>query len=63
MGSHHRQVKSIVYNFDAIIFINDLSSTVEYLAEGVGVPAHSCTDKPGKFKAGFAICRNEDLNG
>ncbi|EAT3906784.1 tail fiber assembly protein [Salmonella enterica] len=51
-----------VYNYDAITR-EYLSSTVEYLAKGVGVPAHSCTDKPGKFKAGFAICRNEDLNG
>lgn len=39
-----------------------LSSSVEYLAEGVGIPALSCIDAPGEVKEGFAICRNFDLN-
>ena len=29
-----------------------LSSSVEYLAVGVGIPANSCTDAPGKGKEG-----------
>ena len=37
-----------------------ISSSVEYLAVGVGIPAHSCTDVPGNVKSGFAICRSED---
>lgn len=39
-----------------------LSSCIEYLAEGVGIPANSCIDAPGEKKAGFAICRTHDLN-
>ncbi|TGC21795.1 tail fiber assembly protein [Escherichia sp. E1130] len=38
-----------------------LSSSVEYLAIGVGLPANSCTDAPGEAKAGSAICRTADL--
>nr|WP_079907692.1 DUF4376 domain-containing protein [Salmonella enterica] len=38
-----------------------LSSSSEYLSEGVGIPAHSCTDAPGEHREGFAICRTEDL--
>ncbi|HBM9259701.1 TPA: tail fiber assembly protein [Citrobacter freundii] len=38
-----------------------LSSSLEYLAVGVGLPANSCTDAPGKAKAGLAICRTADL--
>ncbi|ASD61558.1 TPA: tail fiber assembly protein [Enterobacter kobei] len=38
-----------------------LSSTVECLAVGVGLPANSCTDAPGESKEGFAICRNVDF--
>ncbi|MEG0232622.1 MAG: tail fiber assembly protein [Hafnia sp.] len=34
-----------------------LSSTVEYLAVGIGLPANSCIDAPGESKEGFAICR------
>ncbi|ENZ2120822.1 tail fiber assembly protein, partial [Salmonella enterica] len=34
-----------------------LSSSVEYLAVGVGIPASSCTDAPGEGREGFAICR------
>lgn len=39
-----------------------LSSYVEYLAVGVGIPANSCIDAPGEGKTGFAICRTEDLS-
>ncbi|HIF4665126.1 TPA: tail fiber assembly protein [Citrobacter koseri] len=38
-----------------------LSSSVEYLAEGVGIPANSCIDAPGEKKEGFAICRTDDF--
>ncbi|MEG5860723.1 tail fiber assembly protein [Enterobacter asburiae] len=38
-----------------------LSSTVEYLAVGVGLPANACTDAPGESKEGFAICRKADF--
>ena len=38
-----------------------LSSSVEYLAVGVGIPASSCTDAPGENKEGFAICRTADF--
>lgn len=38
-----------------------LSSSVEYLAVGVGLPANSCTDAPSKTKAGSSICRTADL--
>ncbi|MEG0401697.1 MAG: tail fiber assembly protein [Hafnia sp.] len=37
-----------------------LSSTVEYLAVGIGLPANSCIDAPGESKEGFAICRTAD---
>lgn len=39
-----------------------LSSSVEYLAAGVGVPLNSCIDAPGESKTGFAICRTADLS-
>jgi len=38
-----------------------LSSSVEYLTVGVGLPANSCTDAPGEAKSGSAICRAEDF--
>lgn len=38
-----------------------LSSSIEYLAVGVGIPAASCIEKPGDSKAGYAICRNADF--
>ncbi|MFR3778059.1 MAG: tail fiber assembly protein [Enterobacter sp.] len=38
-----------------------LSSSVEYLPEGVGIPANSCMDAPGESKKGFAICRTADF--
>lgn len=45
-----------VYNYDGETR-EYLSTSVEYLAVGVGVPANSCTDEPVDEKAGFAICR------
>lgn len=50
-----------VYNYrgDAREYI---SSSVEYLPVGVGIPANSCTDAPGTHKAGYAICRSADFN-
>lgn len=38
-----------------------LSSSVEYLPVGVGIPANSCTDAPGESKEEFAICRTADF--
>ncbi|HFD4470451.1 TPA: tail fiber assembly protein [Citrobacter freundii] len=38
-----------------------LSSSVEYLLVGVGIPANSCTDAPGESKEDFAICRTADF--
>lgn len=40
-----------------------ISSSVEYLPIGVGVPANSCIDAPGSKKDGFAIRRNADSTG
>ncbi|HBM7610036.1 TPA: tail fiber assembly protein [Enterobacter asburiae] len=49
-----------VYNYDGETR-EYLSSSVEYLAVGVGLPANSCTEVPGEAKAGSAICRTEDF--
>lgn len=38
-----------------------LSSSVEFLPVGVGIPAHSCTDEPGDIRSGFAVCRTVDF--
>ena len=38
-----------------------LSSSVEYLSVGVGIPANSSTEAPGEAKAGSAICRTKDF--
>ena len=40
-----------------------ISSSVEYLPFGVGVPGNSCIDAPGGKRDGFAIRRNTDLTG
>lgn len=40
-----------------------LSSSVEFLATGVGIPANSCIDEPGESKEGFVICRTTDFTG
>lgn len=45
-----------VYNYDCETR-EYLSSSVEYLTVGVGIPANSCTDAPGESKDGFTICR------
>ncbi|WP_039029563.1 tail fiber assembly protein [Leclercia adecarboxylata] len=37
-----------------------LSSSIEYLAVGVGIPANSCIDAPNIIKEGFAVCRTAD---
>lgn len=37
-----------------------ISSSVEFLHVGVGIPANSCTDAPGKIKEGFTVCRTAD---
>ncbi|HCJ9867629.1 TPA: tail fiber assembly protein [Escherichia coli] len=50
-----------VYNYDGETR-EYLSTSPEYLAVGVGIPAHSCLDAPGSNKAGYAICRTVDLN-
>lgn len=34
-----------------------ITSDVEYLASGVGIPANSCVDAPGDARHGFALCR------
>lgn len=49
-----------VFNYDADSR-EYLSSTDEYLAVGVGIPAHSCTDAPSEVKNGFIQCRTADL--
>lgn len=49
-----------VYNFDGETR-EYLSSSVEYLTVGVGLPANSCTDAPGNSKTGFAICRTANF--
>ncbi len=43
-----------VYNYDAETVY--LSATVEYLAYGVGIPAHSCIDAPPE-NAPASVCR------
>ena len=50
-----------VYNYDNTTR-EYISSSTEYLAVGVGIPACSCTDAPGAHKAGYAICRSADFN-
>ena len=50
-----------VYNFD-VMSREYISASTEYLAVGVGIPAYSCLDAPGAYKAGYAICRSADFN-
>ncbi|EPE2534045.1 tail fiber assembly protein [Escherichia coli] len=50
-----------VYNYDRETR-EYISTSNEYLAVGVGIPAYSCLDAPGTYKAGYAICRSVDLN-
>ncbi|ECE9830051.1 TPA: tail fiber assembly protein [Salmonella enterica subsp. enterica serovar Montevideo] len=49
----------IVFNYDGKTR-EYLSSSVEYLAAGVGIPANSCVDAPDKIKDGFTVCRTAD---
>ncbi|EIT7707124.1 tail fiber assembly protein [Escherichia coli] len=51
-----------VYNYDGETR-EYLSTSAEYLAVGVGIPANSCTDVPIDEKAGFAICRTTSFDG
>ena len=51
----------IVHNYDGETR-EYISTSTEYLAVGVGIPAYSCLDEPGIHKAGYAICRSMDLN-
>ncbi|HCH0659898.1 TPA: tail fiber assembly protein [Enterobacter asburiae] len=51
-----------VYNYDGETR-EYLSSSVECLAVGVGLPANSCIDAPGKIKDGFTVCRTVDGKG
>ncbi|EFE8224355.1 TPA: tail fiber assembly protein [Escherichia coli] len=50
-----------VYNYDGETR-EYISISTEYLAVGVGIPACSCLDAPGAYKAGYAICRSADFN-
>ncbi|EFC9832078.1 tail fiber assembly protein [Escherichia coli] len=50
-----------VYNYDGETREYTTTST-EYLAVGVGIPACSCLDAPGSYNAGYAICRSADFN-
>lgn len=51
----------MVFNYDSETR-EYLSSSVESLAVGVGIPACSCIDSPGKSKEGHAVCRNNTLD-
>jgi len=50
-----------VYNYDGQSY-EYISSSVEYLAAGVSIPANSCIDPPGEYKEGFSIFRDVDLS-
>lgn len=49
-----------VYNYDGETR-EYISESTEYLAVGVGIPAHSCLDAPGSYKSGYVSCRALDL--
>lgn len=51
-----------VYNYDSETR-EFLSTSTEFLAVGVGIPANSCIDAPVDEKEGFAICRTASLDG
>jgi len=51
-----------VYNYDGETR-EYLTSSVEFLALGVGIPANSCTDAPVEKKEGYAVCRAASLDG
>ncbi|RAY88680.1 tail fiber assembly protein [Enterobacter cloacae] len=46
-----------IHNFDGETGEYTCSS-VEFLAEGVGIPANSCIDPPGDYEIGFVFCRD-----
>lgn len=48
-----------VFNYDGMTR-EYISSSVEFLHVGVGIPANSCVDAPGKIKDGFTVCRTND---
>lgn len=50
-----------VYNYDGETR-EYISISTEYLAVGVGIPACSCLDARGAYKAGYTICRSADFN-
>ncbi|HBB9710528.1 TPA: tail fiber assembly protein [Escherichia coli] len=50
-----------VYNYDGETR-EYISTSTEYLAAGVGIPACSCLDALGTHKAGYTICRSSDFN-
>ncbi|OTA14879.1 tail assembly protein [Xenorhabdus vietnamensis] len=41
--------------------VNIFLPHVGFLPVGVGIPAHSCVDKPGENKEDYAICRSKEL--
>ncbi|EEQ3642313.1 tail fiber assembly protein [Escherichia coli] len=51
----------VIYNYDSKTR-EYLSTSTEYLAVGIGIPACSCLDAPVTHKAGYAICRSADFN-
>ncbi|HEY2452322.1 MAG TPA: tail fiber assembly protein [Scandinavium sp.] len=51
-----------VYNFDGENR-EFISSTVEFISVGVGLPASACIDAPLDTKDGFAVCRTAGLDG
>lgn len=51
-----------VYNYDGETR-EFLTTSTEFLAVGVGIPANSCTDAPPDEKDGFAICRTVSFGG
>ncbi|EDC2286371.1 tail fiber assembly protein [Enterobacter roggenkampii] len=48
-----------VFNYDDVTR-EYISESIEYLHVGVGIPANSCIDAPGKIKEGFTVCRTVD---
>lgn len=50
-----------VYNYDGETR-EFLSTSTEFLAVGVGIPANSCTDAPVDEKDGFTVCRKVSLD-
>lgn len=51
-----------VYNYDGVTR-EYLTTSVEFLPVGVGIPANACTTPPGEGEAGFAILRTSGLDG